>query len=132
MIGVDVTIDRDGPIFRPLLVHAAVADLLDEVERDVAHAGLAEWATNLNASIRNPTPYYETQIHAEHLGDGWSVNDRGVIYGPWLEGTGSRNDTTRFKGYAAARRARQAIEKRIPQITAGALARAVARLGGGR
>lgn len=132
MIGVDVSIDRDGPIFQPLLVHAAVADLIDEVEHDVAAAGLQEWSTNLNASIRHPTPYYETQVHMEHLGEGWSVNDRGIAYGPWLEGTGSRNSTTRFKGYAAARRARQSIEARIPQITAGALARAVRRLGGTR
>ena len=33
-----------------------------------------------------------------------------ATYGPWLEGTGSRNETTRFKGYNGFRRAGQALE----------------------
>jgi hypothetical protein len=32
-------------------------------------------------------------------------------YGPWLEGTGSRNDTTRFKGYHGFRIATQELVK---------------------
>ena len=130
MIDIRYQVDRDGPIFRPLTVHAAVSELIDAVEHDVAAAGLVEWSTNLDASLRNPTPYYETQLTLEPTAGGWVAHDRGIVYGPWLEGVGSRNQTTRFKGYAAARRARQAIEKRIPQITAGALARAVRRLNG--
>lgn len=130
MIDIDIRVDRDGPIFQPLLVHESIRELIDDVEHDVASAGLQEWSTNLNASIRNPTPYYETQVTLERTDGHWVAHDRGVIYGPWLEGVGSRNQTTRFKGYAAARRARQAIERRIPQITAAALARAVRRLNG--
>lgn len=34
-----------------------------------------------------------------------------ATYGPWLEGTGSRNETTRFKGYHGFRMAGQAIER---------------------
>jgi hypothetical protein len=33
-----------------------------------------------------------------------------ATYGPWLEGTGSRNDTTRFKGYHAFRQAAQQLD----------------------
>lgn len=33
-----------------------------------------------------------------------------ATYGPWIEGTGSRNETTRFKGYHAFRRASQQLE----------------------
>lgn len=32
-------------------------------------------------------------------------------YGPWLEGTGSRNETTRFKGYHAFRQAGQDLDR---------------------
>jgi hypothetical protein len=32
-----------------------------------------------------------------------------ATYGPWLEGTGSRNTSTRFKGYHGMRRAGQAL-----------------------
>jgi hypothetical protein len=34
-----------------------------------------------------------------------------ATYGPWLEGTGSRNHTTRFKGYNSFRRAGQALDR---------------------
>jgi hypothetical protein len=33
-----------------------------------------------------------------------------ATYGPWLEGTGSRNLTTRFKGYGSFRRAGQVLD----------------------
>lgn len=33
-----------------------------------------------------------------------------ATYGPWLEGTGSRNLTTRFKGYQSFRKAGQVLE----------------------
>lgn len=32
-----------------------------------------------------------------------------ATYGPWLEGTGSRNESTRFKGYHGMRMASQAL-----------------------
>lgn len=34
-----------------------------------------------------------------------------ATYGPWLEGTGSRNETTRFKGYHGFRRAGQELDR---------------------
>jgi hypothetical protein len=40
-----------------------------------------------------------------------------ATYGPWLEGVGSRNETTRFKGYHGFRLAGQQLSR-----TAGALA----------
>lgn len=89
-------------------------EALDEVARQ----GYANVMTNLNGSIRHPTPYYETQItiHAPQPGER-EVTDRGVIYGHWLEGTGSRNfPVTRFKGYASFRRARQQLEPKVVEL----------------
>jgi hypothetical protein len=37
------------------------------------------------------------------------VTNEIATYGPWLEGTGSRNLTTRFKGYNGMRRAALAL-----------------------
>lgn len=34
-----------------------------------------------------------------------------ATYGPWLEGTGSRNQTTRFKGYHGYRKAAQELDR---------------------
>jgi hypothetical protein len=39
------------------------------------------------------------------------VTDSGIIYGHWLEGTGSRNRTTRFKGYFMWRKALQVMNR---------------------
>jgi len=100
----------------------------DEALNRVGGQGLADVMTNLETSIRHPTPYYETQITSERNGDTQVVNDRGVIYGPWLEGTGSRNETTRFKGYASFRRAAQQLEGETGRILVPIVDRAVGRL----
>lgn len=42
-------------------------------------------------------------------------------YGPWLEGTGSRNETTRFKGYHGFRLAGEELDRRAGEIAEGAL-----------
>ena len=38
------------------------------------------------------------------------IHDSKVIYGPWLEGISSRNQTSRFKGYSLFRKAHQQLE----------------------
>ena len=38
-------------------------------------------------------------------------NYRRVVYGPWLEGLSSRNDTTRFKGYGVYRKTASELQK---------------------
>lgn len=67
---------------------------------------------NLHGVIRHPTGYYESQVHAENT----TITDGGVIYGPWLEGVGSRNRTTRFKGYFTFRRTTQSIRAKAGEI----------------
>lgn len=118
-----------GPFFdgrNPLIRR----ELEDEGLNRVGGQGLADVQANLNLSIRNPTPYYETQITSERQGDVQVVHDRDVIYGPWLEGTGSRNATTRFKGYASFRRAAQELEGQAGAVLVPIVDRAVGRLNG--
>jgi hypothetical protein len=62
------------------------------------------------AFFRLPTPYYWTKVHAESRGPVDVITDGGIVYGPWLEGTGSRNaPVTRFKGYRSARLTAQSL-----------------------
>lgn len=42
-------------------------------------------------------------------------------YGPWLEGTGSRNETTRFRGYHGFRMAAQELDGRAQEIADSAI-----------
>ena len=46
------------------------------------------------------------------------VSDGGVVYGSWLEGTSSRNQTTRFKGYKSFRLAAQNVRLKANSIAA--------------
>jgi hypothetical protein len=126
---VDVDVDTSGPLFDGR-AHAAVRDLLADAEREVAAQGYADVMQNLDRAIQNPTPYYETQVTTERRGDHMVVTDRGVIYGPWLEGVGSRNRTTRFKGYFSFRRGVQQLREQTPAIVQAVLRRHLNRLGG--
>ena len=41
------------------------------------------------------------------------LDDGKVIYGPWLEGTSSRNQATQFKGYASFRKTKDYMQKQV-------------------
>jgi hypothetical protein len=105
-----IDVDSRGPVFdgrAQLAAHDFAKDLDDKVAEDARRRVLE----NLGRSIRHPTGYYQSQVRAEARGSLTQVvTDGGVVYGPWLEGTGSRNSTTRFKGYASFRRAQQETE----------------------
>lgn len=111
-----MTITLTGPMFTGSSA-AAIDQFLEEAKYQVAGAALVAVHGILDAKIQHATPYYETQIHVVQQNGNQVVNDRGIVYGPWLEGTGSRNGKTRFKGYAAFRRGCQATEARVDEIT---------------
>jgi hypothetical protein len=118
----EVKVVASGPLFDGTAV-TQLSVFLDEAVDLVAAAAEEAVDRNLAASIRKPSspPRYQAQINIRHDGLDRVINDNGVIYGPWLEGVGSRNATTRFKGYASFRRARQDIEQRVPAIVEPAL-----------
>lgn len=62
------------------------------------------------------TFFFENNVEVDRVADGHLVHADNVIYGSWLEGTSSRNQTTRFKGYHLFRRATQEVGRRLPQI----------------
>ena len=107
MISVDVT--TSGPFFSGAIkpkVERALDDTLQElVEKGEARLGELLQKGGVYKEGSESTGYYRSMIHgevkAEHSG---LITDGGVIYGPWLEGTGSRNQSTRFKGYASFRK----------------------------
>lgn len=74
-----------------------------DTEKEVAVEGAAMVRARLNTVLRKQTPIYRFKVRANPDAPGWAIHDQGMIYGPWLEGTGSRNRTTRFKGYRTFR-----------------------------
>jgi hypothetical protein len=123
-----ITITLTGPLWtkgRPILERAlqnivqtlveAGESHLDEVLRprpagvylSVTPRGTPWGGPGTSRPGRGSVRYYRQNIHgvAQHLNG--RIDDGGVVYGPWLEGTSTRNATTRFKGYASFRRTAQ-------------------------
>lgn len=96
----------------------------DEIGQDVYDAV----RRRLSQVLVNPTGYYESRVQTERAGDSVTVTDGGVIYGPWLEGTSSRNGRSRFKGYATFRRVTQDIEGKAGDDADRVVARDLGRL----
>ena len=121
------TVTVSGPIFDGR-ADAALHEASREIGESVAEIGAVMVRANLAGTLRNETPIYRTRVHADAEGAGWQIWDGGMVYGPWLEGTGSRNRTTRFKGYATFRRTVGAIQAKAGQIGDNVMARYVGRM----
>lgn len=76
------------------------------------------------------THFFENNVEVDRISDGHLVHANQVIYGSWLEGTSSRNQTTRFKGYHLFRKAAQDTEARLGDILSQEELRLVRKLGG--
>lgn len=125
----DADVKLTGPLFGGSwnrLVDDMVADVVEADGQATRTLVLA----NLDRTLKNPTGAYAARVTLDIHGTRARTHDQNAIYGPWLEGTGSRNATTRFKGYANWRRTAQEIERQVVQISDRVVARHVARLGG--
>ncbi len=123
-----VQVDVSGPMFDGRAI-AAVDAFVEDAKRDVAAQAYSEWMTNLNRSIRHPTPYYETQITVTQRGADQVVHDRGIVYGPWLEDGSHGARPTRFRGYYSRARAVAALEPKVPGIVENTLRRHIGAMG---
>lgn len=110
-----ITQREDGPIFRPAQMRSWTERVTKEAEVAVAEYALWRVKAYNAADFKNPTGHYRSQLRVVRRGM-VEVNDSGSIYGPWLEGTGSRNATTRFKGYRHWRKARQDTDRQAGRI----------------
>ncbi len=103
-------------------IKAAVADLTAEGERNVK--------LQLRPGHGLVTGHYRRSIHGEtSAAYHGRVHDSEVVYGPWLEGVSSRNQQTRFKGYAMFRNATQQLERKKGTILEHRVRQAVGRMG---
>lgn len=127
----DIYTTVSGPIFDGR-GHAILDAMCNAIAYDVAEEGRDIVRFNSDVSFKTQTPYYITKLRISDAGvAARDVDDSGVIYGPWLEGVGSRNfPNTRFKGYAMFRRATQYLNEGVAeQIAERTAIPYVARLG---
>lgn len=126
-MNINIAIDDHGPLFDGR-AQKAIEDGTRDIERTISTLGASMVRSELNRVLRVQTPYYRMQVTTRKQAYGTDITDRGVIYGPWLEGVGSRNRTTRFKGYATFRRMVVAINARAKAIGEQVMAKYMGRM----
>ncbi len=109
----DVT--TSGPIFDGR-ADLALRHACEDSERQLAILGASMLRQRMNRVFKVQTPYYRMQVEAIPDPPGWVIWDQDVAYGPWLEGTGSRNRTTRFKGYFSFRLTAADLQRRAVAV----------------
>jgi len=128
-----VNVNVSGPLFDGT-VDNITQQWLDQTKKDVADLGvltLKEQAVKFDKSGRG-TGHYMSVLNTRQVSpfNDQLINDGGIVYGPWLEGTTKRNNSTRFKGYHAFRRTRTRLRKQYGEIAQRKLAEFIGRMGG--
>lgn len=105
----------------------------EEISRQTARSGEIDVHSGQTAFYKNPTGHYESHIRIDRFSThSYRIWDGGqIVYGPWLEGVGSRNKSTRFKGYWIFRVVAQALGRKADRIAESLLPKYVGRLNGG-
>lgn len=115
-------VDGRGPAIVHAMAEAALAELADYTRFEVL--------MQLDRVLQHPTGYYESQVRPERVAvDTYSVNDSNVIYGPWLEGVGSRNrERPGFPGYHTFRTVRSRMNSKANEVAEAAVHRMIGAL----
>lgn len=122
-----VDVEFRGPLFTEN-PEKVVADIADAIEVELGQIVVDQIKARLDSTLKHPTGYYRSRITASNAADSIVVSDSGVIYGAWLEGVGSRNKTTRFKGYSTFRIVTQEIDTQAAKLAEPIVERELGRL----
>lgn len=132
---INVNVDASGPLFDGR-AEKAVDDWLSASQRDVADMGLRELDAVVMDRSGRGTGYFQDHIAIHRFktyGDALVISPDypAVLYGPWLEGTSSRNDHTRFKGYHLFRKTRLRLRRVFKDVMDARFREYAKRMGGG-
>lgn len=127
---IDIDVGLDGPMFNGEF-EAKLNAGIDRAKVAVAGYGMTI-LRNHSVMFRYEQPndeaghpgYWERQLHADNLGDDVVIADR-AVYTAWLEGVGSRNAASKFKGYGMWKRTKQQLDDRAADIAAPIIDRAI-------
>lgn len=115
------TVRKRGPLFSEARRHRIIDAACVQAHQAVAKVGNDQVHRRLHGVLRHPTGFYESHVVTDLAETESRVTDSGIIYGHWLEGTGSRNRTTRFKGYFTFRLITQGLRRDAGKIAEAAM-----------
>ncbi len=124
MPGISTRVELSGGLFeRPnqiLNYHVGVMtkELAEQAEVAVKFQGQSSFRYEKSPPTGEWLRSVKTRVSAAIGGlKAYEVHDSDIVYGPWLEGVGSRNfPVTSFKGYSMFRKVAQQIERKAPQM----------------
>jgi hypothetical protein len=124
LAGISTRVELDGGLFEKpgQIVNYHVGVMSKELAQQAEVAVKFQGQTSFRYESSAPTGAWARAIRtrvAAAVGGlkAWEVHDSDIIYGPWLEGVGSRNyPTTRFRGYSTFRKVAQQIERKAPRM----------------
>lgn len=119
------TVTMTGPIFSPN-VATMTKETIRAIEKDLVKEGIGMVREQLHPGHGYQTGAFKRSITGSRKTMHATIYPRLWVIGLWLEGVSSRNDKTRFKGYAIFRKARDVLKDQsddIAQRHVGALVR---------
>lgn len=102
-----------------------IEDAVENAGEDVAQEAYDTVRKRLRQVLQHPTGRYESRVLVSNQSNSLVISDGGIVYGPWLEGVSSRNNSSRFKGYHVFRTTLQQMEKQAESIAEQSIGEAV-------
>lgn len=130
----NLEVDTNGPFFTGAY-QKELMQALDDAKKDVAELGMNRIEDRVSARSKNSRGGYAGSLRTEIVKP---FNDQrihlaypAVVYGPWIEGTSSRNNTTRFRGYKVFRLTKNWLRKQATPLMQEKIDDFVARMNSG-
>jgi hypothetical protein len=125
-------VDLTGPVvegrYQPVM-----REFFDKAKTLVANHGREQVQQRARSRPKHPTGSFAGAVMVRDFKKGRTViaEHPQVLYGPWLEGTSTRNTSTRFKGYRIFKLTRGRLRKQVSHLVQGLLNQALDKLRGG-
>lgn len=105
-----VEVIKKGPIFDRRL-DKGFDKATKSAEVEIAEQGVLFVRNIIRAKAKTRTGRYDRAVRSTRVSGGMKIHDNNIVYGPWLEGVGSRNSRTSFRGYRQFRDSRKQIQR---------------------
>lgn len=114
----DVDVTFSGPMWDDAVWDEESRHYQADMTMDVADQGVRDLRISEARTFKHPTGWYESHTRAREQAFSTAiVDDANIVYGPWLEGIGSRNfPKTRFRGYHLYYKEWQRLDASVARI----------------
>jgi hypothetical protein len=126
---IDVTVKKTGPLFDGR-AQAAVDRFTRNSTTVLTRVGKQMVKLKYRSRIRENTGHFLGRISGEVTGRIGHIYTKFILYGYWLEGVGSQNATSRFKGYWAYRETFIELDSRSQEILQPLVDKMIREMGG--